>query len=98
MANLKDASIVDANELDVIEAIALQVKQAHGNPTTLFIHPGTMAKIKLIKDAAGRPVWKDYVTPEGGMRISGMDIVETTAITTGEFVGGDTSVVNLPVS
>lgn len=89
------ASIVDANELDVIEAIALQVKQAHGNPTTLFIHPGTMAKIKLIKDTAGRPVWKDYVTPEGGMRISGMDIVETTAITEGEFVGGDTSVVNL---
>lgn len=87
--------INDANELDVIEAIALQVKQAHGVPNTLYINPATMAKIKLIKDAAHRPVWKDYVTINGTMNVSGMDIIESKAVTAGDFIGGDTSVVHL---
>jgi HK97 family phage major capsid protein len=88
-------SVDNANELDVIEAIALQVKEAHGIPNTLFIHPSTMSAIKLIKDDAKRPVWKDYVTTNGMMNVSGMNLIETTAITAGDFVGGDTSVVNL---
>lgn len=88
------ASVDNANELDVIEAIALQVKEAHGVPNTLFVHPSTMSAIKLIKDGS-RPVWKDYVTTNGMLNISGMNIIETTAITAGDFVGGDTSVVNL---
>lgn len=88
-------AVVDPNELDVIEAIALQVKLAYGNPTALFIHPSTMSAIKLIKDDAGRPVWKDYVTTNGFMNVSGLNLIETTAITAGDFLGGDTSVVNL---
>jgi hypothetical protein len=88
------ASVDNANELDVIEAIALQVKEAHGLPNTLFVHPSTMSAIKLIKDGS-TPVWKDYVTTNGMLNISGMNIIETTGITAGDFVGGDTSVVNL---
>lgn len=89
------AKIVAPNELDVLEAVALQVKEAHGIPTAIFIHPGTMSKIKLIKDQADRPVWKDYVTIDGSMRISGMQIIESTAVTAGTFIGGDTTAVNL---
>ena len=89
------ASVADANELDAIEAIALQVKEAFGTPTGLFIHPGTMSKIKLIKDSAGRPVWKDYVTIDGSMNVSGLRLIETTAVTAGDFLGGDLSVVNV---
>lgn len=89
------ASIPDANELDVIEAIALQVKRNFFMPNCLFIHPDTMAKIKLIKDSNGRPIWKDYVTTDGFFRVSGMDIVETTAITAGSFIGGDMTVVHV---
>lgn len=89
------STIADANELDVIEAIALQVKLAHGIPTALFVHPTTVAKIKLIKDSSGRPVWKDYVTINGTLNISGMEIIESKAMTAGDFLGGDTSVVNL---
>ncbi len=89
------SQIDDANELDVLEAIALQVEVADGIPNVLFIHPSTMAKIKLIKDLNGRPVWKDYVTTNGMMNVSGMDIVTTKGVTAGNFVGGDTSVVNL---
>lgn len=89
------AQIVAPNELDVLEAVALQVKEAHGIPNAIFIHPGTMSKIKLIKDQADRPVWKDYVTIDGSMRISGMQIIESTAVTAGTFIGGDTTAVNL---
>jgi HK97 family phage major capsid protein len=88
-------NVPNANELDVIEAIALQVKTAYGQPGTLFIHPATMSKIKLIKDETGRPVWKDYVTISGEMVVSGLKIVESTAITEGNFVGGDTKAANV---
>lgn len=89
------AHITAPNEFDVLEAVALQVKEAHGLPNAIFIHPGTMSKMKLIKDQADRPVWKDYVTIDGSMKISGMTIIESTAITAGTFVGGDTTAVNL---
>lgn len=89
------AAVVNANELDVLEAVALQVKLAHGSANTIFVNPSTVAKIKLIKDADGNPVWKNYVTIDGSLVISGMQVVETTAITAGEFVGGDTSVVQV---
>lgn len=89
------STIPFANELDVLEAVALQVKTAFGQPNAIFIHPSTMATIKLIKDSAGRPVWKDYVTIDGSMNVSGMRVIETTAVTAGDFVGGDLSVVNV---
>lgn len=89
------SSIVDANELDVLEAVANQVKVAHGLPNAIFVHPSTVSKMKLIKDEAGRPVWKDYVNIAGDIVISGMKVIESTAITAGNFVGGDLSVVNV---
>lgn len=88
-------TISDANELDVMEAVALQVKTAFGQPNAIFVHPSTMAKIKLIKDSTGRPVWKDYVTIDGSMKVSGMNVIETTAITAGDFVGGDLKVAHV---
>lgn len=83
------------NNLDVIEAISLQVKEANGMPEALFVHPSTMAEIRLIKDTTGRPIWKDYVTASGEFIYSGMRIIETLAVTEGDFVGGETSVVNV---
>lgn len=87
--------VTDANELDVLEALSLQVKEANGIPEVVFVHPSTMSKIRLIKDDAGRPVWKDYVTPTGEFNYSGLRVIETLAVTAGEFVGGETSVVNV---
>lgn len=86
--------ISDPNELDVLESLALQVKEAEGQPEAVFIHPSTMSKIKLIKDQVGRPVWKDYVTIKEGTErfvISGLVVEETTAVSAGDFIGGQTS-------
>ncbi len=88
-------TIPSANEFDVLEAIALQVKLAFGEASAVFVHPSTMAAMKLIKDDVGRPVWKDYITIDGSMRVSGMKIVETTAVTAGDFLGGDLKVAHV---
>lgn len=92
---LNGAGVANANELDVIEKVALQCKVAHGIPNAIFVNPTTVSDIKLIKDSTGRPVWKDYVTINGDLVISGMKVIESKAITAGDFVGGDLSVVNV---
>jgi hypothetical protein len=85
-----------ANELDVLEAIALQCKEANGFPESVFVHPSTMSKIRLIKEqGTGRPIWKDYVTPAGEFNYSGLRVIETLALTPGQFIGGETSVINV---
>lgn len=88
-------NVANANEFDVCEAIALQVEKAFGIANALFVHPSTLAKMKLIKDSTGRPVWKDYVTITGEMVISGMRLITTTAVTSGNFIGGDLNVANV---
>lgn len=90
-------NVMNANELDALEALALQCKNAFGLPTACWITPSYMSKIKLIKDENGRPVWKDYVTITGEMVISGMTIVETNALDglDIDFLGGDTKVINV---
>lgn len=84
-----------ANELDVLEAIALQSKVALGEPNACFVHPSTMSAIKLIKDDQGRPVWKDYVTIGGEFKVSGMNIIESMGMTAGSFYGGDLTAVHV---
>ena len=82
-------NVQNPNEFDVLEALALQCETAFGIPSAVYIHPSSLAKMKLIKDIQGRPIWKDYITINGDLEVSGMKIVKTTAITAGQFVGGD---------
>lgn len=89
------ATVTTPNELDVLEAIALQVEVAHGISSGIFIHPSTMSKIKLIKDSTGRPIWKDYVITNGFLEVSGQRIIPTTAVTAGTFIGGELEVINV---
>lgn len=88
-------TVVSANEFDVINAIALQVNVANGIPVALGVHPSTVAKMKGIKSTTGEPLYKQYTDFMGDMVIGGMKIIETTAVTAGEFIGGDTSVANV---
>lgn len=84
-----------ANEFDVLTAIALQVEVANGIPNGVFIHPSTWAKMKTLKDENNKPIWKDYVTPNGSIVFDGMTIITTTAVTAGEFIAGDLTVLNV---
>lgn len=90
-AELATTKVPSANEFDVLEALALQVKEGFGEPTGVFIHPSTLAQMKLIKDANKRPVWKDYVTITGDLIVSGMKVIESIGVTAGTFIGGDLS-------
>jgi HK97 family phage major capsid protein len=90
-----DAAVQDANEFDVLSALALQVEVANGVPNAVLIHPATWAKMKTLKDEQGRPIWKEYVTPGGQIVFEDMLIITTTAVDAGDFVGGDMSVLNV---
>lgn len=93
------ATIPGANEIDVINAIGNQVDLAYGERSHLFVHPDTIAKIKTLKDSTGRPIWKEYVdwTVQGGetLVIAGMRIIPAKFVTSGDFLGGDTKVLNV---
>lgn len=92
-----NAGLIDmANEFDVLDAVALQVEIANGVPNAVFIHPSTWAKMKGLKDTTGRPIWKDYVDPKtGDVVYAGMKIITSTAVTAGEFIGGDMEVLHV---
>ena len=89
-------TIVSPNNYDVIEAVANQVILANGIPTALFVHPTTLAQMHLTKDND-----YGYVMPPfsvaNGTQVSGMQIIPTTAVSAGDFIGGDMSVVNVAV-
>lgn len=89
------AAVDNANEFDVLNAMALQVEIASGIPTAVFVHPSTIAKMKTIKATDGTPLYKQYTDFTGEMTIYGMKVISTTAVTAGEFIGGDTSVANV---
>lgn len=84
-----------ANEFDVLNAVALQCELANGVPNCVFINPVTLAKMKSIKDTTGEPLWKSYLDIHGVLTVGGMMIVTTTAVTAGEFIGGDCTVANV---
>lgn len=88
-------AVDNANEFDVLNAMALQVEIANGIPTAVFVHPSTIAKMKTIKATDGTPLYKQYTDFTGEMTIYGMKVISTTAVTAGEFIGGDTSVANV---
>jgi HK97 family phage major capsid protein len=89
-------AIDNANEFDVLDALALQVEVANGVANAVYIHPSTWAKMKGLKDSTSRPIWKDYIDPTTGVvNYAGMNIFTSTAITAGEFVGGDMEVLHV---
>lgn len=92
------STIASANEFDVLVAVATQCKLAHGVPNGVFINPSTIQAMKAIKNTQGNPLWKDYmdiVSNDGGIRIEGMKVIESTYVTAGEFIGGDLSVIQV---
>lgn len=84
-----------SNEWDVLDAIALQVEVAHGVPNAVYINPSTWSLMKSRKDSTGQPIWKAYMDNYGNVIYAGMKVITSTAVTAGEFIGGDMSVLNV---
>ncbi len=87
-------AIDDANEYDVIEALALQVALAYGSANAVFVHPSTVSRMKLLKDDNGQYIYPRWASADG-LNVAGLKVIPTTAVTAGEFIGGDLSVVNV---
>ncbi len=88
--------VPDANEYDVIRAVALQVFNSYGVASKIFILPDILAQMEVAKDSEGRYLIPPFITP-GGRVVAGVELVATNALVgTGyDFVGGDLSVVNV---
>jgi len=84
-----------ANEWDVLNAIATQVEIANGMPNAVFVHPSTLQAMRAVKSSTGEPLWKYYQDVDGNLVVAGMRLISTAAVTAGEFIGGDMSVMNV---
>lgn len=86
----------NANNWDVIKAVALQVYNSYGEASALFVDSDQLAAMELEKDAEGQYIMPPFKSADG-TTVSGMRLIPTTAnIGTGvDFIGGDLSVVNV---
>lgn len=89
-----------ANEIDVINAIENQVLLAYGTPNAILVHPDTIQIIKGLKSTTSEPLWKEYQDWSLGgsvtaLMIGGMKVIPTPVVTSGDFLGGDMSVLNV---
>ena len=94
------ATIPYANEFDVLQAVAKQCILAYGTPNAVFVHPDTLNVIYGLKSNTGEPLYKDYmdwgINGTGRvLTVGGMRVIETPAMTSGYFLGGDLSVLNV---
>jgi HK97 family phage major capsid protein len=87
-------SIPDANDYDVVRAVALQTQLAFGTPNAIFVNPSVVARMQLTKDSTGQYLMPTFFTLDG-LKVSGMKVIPTTAITGENFIGGDLSVLNV---
>jgi len=80
-------ALAGPNEYDVLRAAILQIQVEHFYPTAIVLHPANAANMELLKDAEGRYLPIPFVTPDG--RIRGVQVVENTGMTIGDFLLGD---------
>ncbi|WP_292454661.1 phage major capsid protein [Mesorhizobium sp.] len=75
--------------IDTIRRASLQVRNAEYRPTFVVLNPNDWAEIELTKDGENRYIWIQVQTG-GTMQLWRLAVVETTAISTGEFLVGAT--------
>ncbi len=86
--------VVEPNDYDVIEAVALQTELAFGIPNGIFVNPAVVARMKLTKGNDGHYVMPVFATANG-LEVAGMRVIPTTAVTGENFIGGDLSVLQV---
>lgn len=86
-------AVDNANDVDSLVVAANQIRLAnHNGSLTIMMHPSDVTALKLIKLSASDKRYVDRLMQVGStMRLDGMPIVETTAMTAGNFLIGDLS-------
>lgn len=90
-------TVENPDDFGVIEAIALQVFEAHGEASAIFIDAARLSGMKLIKADDGHYIMPPFASANG-VEVSGVRLIPTTAFIGNEdidFIGGDLSVVNV---
>lgn len=90
-------TVENPDDFGVIEAIALQVFEAHGEASAIFIDAARLSGMKLIKADDGHYIMPPFAAANG-VEVSGVRLIPTTAFIGNndiDFIGGDLSVVNV---
>jgi HK97 family phage major capsid protein len=87
-------SIPAANEIDVLRVSLSNLNVGYYSPSAIMLHPEDCAKIDTLKTASTREyLGNNYLVSRdantGIMRIAGIPIIQSTAMTTGYFCIGD---------
>jgi len=84
------ATINNANDYDVIEAVALQTQLAFGVPNAIYVNPAVVSRMKLTKDSTGQYIMPPFAALDGTV-VSGIRVVANTGIALDSFLVGDFS-------
>lgn len=80
---------------DVFRAVALQVEEAFGIATALYVRPSVLATLDVEKDSNGAYLLPPFRASNGNM-VAGMTLISSNGLPSGvDFIGGDLSVVNV---
>ena len=84
------ATVLDANNFDVIETAVTQVIVNLFNPNYVVVHPIDQAKMNLAKGNDGHYVLPPFIS-QSGQVVSGVRVISNTGITADNFLVGDFS-------
>lgn len=88
-------TMTDVANADVFRAIALQVEEAYGTATKLFVRPSILAGMDVEKTEDGNYLLPPFRSANGAM-VAGIELVSSTGLPSGiDFIGGDLSVVQV---
>lgn len=80
---------------DVFRALALQVEEAFGIATAVFVRPSVLASMDVEKSADGIYLMPPFRASNGNL-VAGMTLISSNGVPAGlDFIGGDLSVVNV---
>jgi len=88
-------TIAIPSNADVFRALALQVEEAFGIATAVFVRPSVLAAMDVEKSVDGVYLLPPFRAANGNM-VAGMELISSTGLPSGvDFIGGDLSVVNV---
>jgi len=88
-------TLANPSTADVFRAITLQVEEAYGMATAIFVRPSVLVSMDVAKTTDGVYQLPPFRSANGNI-VAGMELISSTGLPSGvDFIGGDLSVVNV---